>query len=76
MFQRSMLKKNKHQTNVKEFPSELNTVIEYFFDPNKYIFKFLSDFDLFKPNLSGGIGLDSFNTKVFNLEYFLKSYFI
>ena len=67
-FKDQCLRKNKQQTNVNEFPSELNTVIEYFFDPNKDIFKFLSDFDLLKLYVSGGIGLDSFNTEVFNLN--------
>ena len=71
-FKEQCLRNNKQQTNVNEFPSELNTVIEYFFDLNKDIFKFLSDFDLLKLYVSGGIGLDSFNKKVFNLNQLLN----
>ena len=62
-FKEQCLRNSKQLTNVNELPSELNTVIEYFFEPDKDIYKFLSDFDLFKLSLSGGIGLDSFKHK-------------
>ena len=42
---------------------EISSVLEYFFEPEKDIQKFSSDFDLFKLYLSGGIGLDSFKDK-------------
>ena len=43
--------------------NEINSVLDYFFEPEKDFSKFLIDFDLFKLYLSGGIGLDSFKAK-------------
>ena len=62
-FKEQCIRNSKQLTTVNELPGELNTVVEYFFEPDKDIYKFLSDFDLFKLYLSGGIGLDSFKHK-------------
>ena len=49
--------------------NEISSVLDYFFEPDKDVYKFLSDFDLFKLYLSGGIGIDSFKVKSKNLDY-------
>jgi hypothetical protein len=43
--------------------NELNSVLDYFFEPEKDVYKLVADFDLLKLYLTGGIGLDSFKTK-------------
>jgi hypothetical protein len=52
--------------------NELNSVLDYFFEPEKDVYKLVADFDLLKLYLTGGIGLDSFKTKSKILVFFLK----
>ncbi len=52
--------------------NELNSVLDYFFEPEKDVYKLVADFDLLKLYLTGGIGLDSFKTKSKILFFFLK----
>lgn len=50
--------------------NELNSVLDYFFEPDKDVYKLVADFDLLKIYLTGGIGLDSFKTKSKILFFF------
>lgn len=63
-------------TSNSTISNEINSVLDYFFDPEKDIYKFLSDFDIFKLYLTGGIGIDSFKNKGIKYPHYLNIFSI